>query len=200
MYYAILRHVFLVSVMWRYFDYRPDIRRLIEISSCCAICRHETINSDNGLSCGWYFIYRHLIHDDKSNTVSGSCVMNSLIIYYTVRPTIGYTRILAKKIQVFKTYELKLFLNYTIYVTIFLSYFWYFWFSFELCSHTDNCGPLARIFCFNQQAKHSNCWGPPPQKISNPSQSHDYWLGTTMSPWTADLKADRPGTKEVLVQ
>ena len=25
----------------------------------------------------------------------------------------------------------------------------------------------------NQQAKHSNCWGPPPQKISNPSQSDD---------------------------
>ena len=23
------------------------------------------------------------------------------------------------------------------------------------------------------------------------------WLGTTMSPWAADLKADRPGTKEV---
>ena len=26
------------------------------------------------------------------------------------------------------------------------------------------------------------------------------WLGTTMSPWAADLKADRPGTKDVLVQ
>ena len=26
------------------------------------------------------------------------------------------------------------------------------------------------------------------------------WLGTTMSPWAADLKANRPGTKEVLVQ
>ena len=26
------------------------------------------------------------------------------------------------------------------------------------------------------------------------------WLGTTMSPWAADLKADRPGTKEVLVR
>ena len=24
------------------------------------------------------------------------------------------------------------------------------------------------------------------------------WLGTTMSPWAADLKADRPGTKEVM--
>ena len=26
----------------------------------------------------------------------------------------------------------------------------------------------------NQQAKHSNCWGQPPQKISNPSQSDDW--------------------------
>ena len=26
------------------------------------------------------------------------------------------------------------------------------------------------------------------------------WQGATMSPWAADLKADRPGTKEVLLQ
>ena len=26
----------------------------------------------------------------------------------------------------------------------------------------------------NQQAKHSNCWGQPPQKILNPSLSDDY--------------------------
>ena len=46
----------------------------------------------------------------------------------------------------------------------------------------------------HQQTKHSNFWGQPSQKISNLR-----WLGTTMSPWAADLKADRPGTKEVLV-
>ena len=30
-------------------------------------------------------------------------------------------------------------------------------------------------------AKHSNCWGQPPQKISNPSQSDDWYNNVTMS-------------------
>ena len=28
----------------------------------------------------------------------------------------------------------------------------------------------------NQQAKHSNCWGQPPQKIVNPSLSDDFFM------------------------
>ena len=50
----------------------------------------------------------------------------------------------------------------------------------------------------NQQAKHSNfqLLGPATAKDLKPHR----WLGTTMSPWAADLKADRPDTKEVLVK
>ena len=51
----------------------------------------------------------------------------------------------------------------------------------------------------NQQAEHSNCWGQPPQRISNPSYSLMTGNNNVInSSWVADLKADQPGTKEVL--
>ena len=40
--------------------------------------------------------------------------------------------------------------------------------------------------------------GPATAKYLNPQSVR--WLGTTMSQWAADLKADRPGTNEVLTQ